>query len=229
MRALDSTAQHSEDLEAWAEEATVWLAIDNECADETKAMGEAMEISLVEAEERKACEKPLVEREGKEVLEQFKESDLLLTLESLLGSEEVVKLINEAATELKSKLIDYLLLEQRCKRWYTCSKGYFTEASEELKQRIVENLAASQNQGEMRERKSAAVSKRKRSRSRGLEEEEKEEEGGESVPTVLLSFLEERVRLLQEAVYLFRPDSDKETVPSIFVSYTVEEVDLIDA
>ena len=220
MRALDSTAEHSSDLEEWVSEASIWLAIDNECADETKAMGEAMEISLVEAEERKAAENPLTEREGKEIIEKFPESELLLTLDGILSLERLVELIDKGALEMKSKLVDYLLLEQRCKRWYSCSKAYFSEAAKALKDSIVE--AKDQESEQERPRKRSAGSKK----SSSLREDD--EEGEDCVPAIVLSFVEERVRALQAAVYLSRPDGDKEAVPSIFAAYTREEVELLD-
>ena len=270
LRALEATAEdHSTEAETWAEEAGVWLAVDNECADESYVMGAAMEISLVEAEERKATEKPLVEQTGKEVIEKFANSELLDALrhafastydnknapstskpEKILGepekeekkeeekgkSDAASNFLDEISKEgtdpaLKQVLVDYLLMEQRCKKWYACSRAYFARNSENLQIRIEEII-----------KKKKAVTSTKDEIAEVGQATEGAAEGIGAVNNVhsadsiadisecLISSLTSELAVLEEAVFKL-PENDNAGPPSIFAAYIdalQEEVDLVD-
>jgi len=260
LRALDATAEgHSNEGETWAEEAGVWLAVDNECADESYAMGAAMEISLVEAEERKATEKPLVEQTGNEIIEKFGDSELLEAFKRALkralksqdgetrtqnGSnqgntsaiaenEEKValnasELVDEMKTvPMKKALVDFLLMEQRCKKWYACSRGYFANFAQGLETRIQQAKDCQENLASIPEL------------------ERREQEGNVGAPNIaverpegadptgiksilsnisanlvsdLVTTLTNELLLLEEAVFK-RPENDNAGVPEIFAAY----------
>lgn len=72
-RAIESAAENDSevitDAAQWAEEAMVWLAMDNECAAEAQVMGMAMQVSLEEAEKKKAEEKSIHECTADEIKE----------------------------------------------------------------------------------------------------------------------------------------------------------------
>ncbi|KAG7672176.1 hypothetical protein Ndes2526B_g06840 [Nannochloris sp. 'desiccata'] len=253
LRALDATAEdHSNEAEAWAEEAGVWLAVDNECADESYAMGAAMEISLVEAEERKATEKPLLEQEGKEIVEKFGDSELLEAFKRGLkgkdseyralndndpgntaenaGNKEKVDLyaadlIDEMKTgPLKKALVDFLLMEQRCKKWYACSRGYFTSFAQGMQTRIQKAKRSEENLMYILElgRRSQSEKEQADAPSKAAEEPEADPAGVRSIAldisVDLVSILTKELAVLEEAVFK-RPENDNAGLPEIFAAY----------
>ncbi|GAB4822813.1 hypothetical protein N2152v2_009859 [Parachlorella kessleri] len=126
-KALHETEEQCLDFDAagWADEAQVWLACNNEFEDERDQLAEAMQVSLVEAEERKALEAPLEERDPDEILQAFVGSALLKALQPLCSLECLLQ------PPLKAQLVRYLRLEQRCGRWYSLSCHYFRQAAAE--------------------------------------------------------------------------------------------------
>jgi hypothetical protein len=261
-RALDATAEdHSEEAETWAEEAGVWLAVDNECADESYAMGAAMEISLVEAEERKATEKPPAEQTGKEIVERFSNSELLDAFRRGLRSTnneenigttttttakekpdeldlaiEVFKHMDDAS-EIKKAIVDYLLMEQRCKKWYQCSRGYFAHFARKLQIFLEE---AKKKQGD-----TAEELERDNKRARG-EEVGPLQKGELGIPDActlppssrmvltrnsidLIDILTKELAVLEEAVFKL-PENDATGVPAIFAGFAnvQDEVVVVD-
>jgi hypothetical protein len=245
-RALDATAEdHSNEGETWAEEAGVWLAVDNECADESYAMGAAMEISLEEAEKRKATETPLVEQTGKEIIEKFSDSELLEAFKRGLESKDSENLacsntndpeiaenkekvevgasdfVNEMETgPMKKALVDFLLMEQRCKKWYACSRGYFANFAQGLQARIQQAKKNLVYRPELERRK---LEEKVDAPNGAAEELEEADVGGSrlilsEISPDLVSALTKELEVLEKAVFK-RPENDNVGVPEIFAAY----------
>lgn len=184
----------------------IWLAENQEVEDEGAEMGAAMQQSLLEAEELKKAEKPVEERAGKDIIEYFKGSAMLGVLSGAAGDDEVLAaaLDAEAAVEMKKTLVDYMLMEQRCKKWYACSNAYFAQAAEQGSERTAVAEAAAADPPE----------------NGGANEGS--EPPKPTIPQELVAFIAEKLEALKEAVYA-RPPSDSELVPAIFAAFAAQE------
>ena len=120
------------DLDAWVEAAQVWLAMAQELRDEHILLGEAMEVSLAEAEQRRQKIKPIEERTAEEIAAAFESSS---TMKALVDdcNMAVAGLFGEMGGEMRKFVIEWLTLEQNCKKWYAVSRYYFDMVAEEIK------------------------------------------------------------------------------------------------
>ena len=113
-RALEATASPQlTDAVRWAEAAAVWLACVNEVDIEQKAMGAAMEQSLVEAEAEKQKEKPVYEQTDEQLKLRYERSIILSTLRQ--GADTVLPSLWE---HHRKPLLDLLELELKAYKWY---------------------------------------------------------------------------------------------------------------
>ena len=113
-RALEATASPElTDAVRWAEAAAVWLACVNEVDIEQKAMGAAMEQSLVEAEAEKEKEKPIHEQSDEQLKLRYERSILLMTF-----SQEANTVLPSLWEHHRKFLLDLLELELKAYRWY---------------------------------------------------------------------------------------------------------------
>lgn len=120
------------DLDTWVEAAQVWLALEQEVTDEHIQLGEAMEVSLAEAEQRRQKITPIEERAAEEIAAAFESSSTMKTLVDDCNM-AVVSLFGEVGGEMKKFMIEWLTLEQNCKKWYAVSRYYFDMVAEEVK------------------------------------------------------------------------------------------------
>ena len=113
-RALEATAAPElTDAVRWAEEAAVWLATLDEVDIEQKAMGAAMELSLVEAEAEKEKEKPVYEQSEEQLKLRYNRSTVLHEL--ACGAAAVLPTLWE---HHRNSLLDLLELELKARKWY---------------------------------------------------------------------------------------------------------------
>ena len=152
---------------------------------------------------------------------------------------DVSDLINELddASPTKKALVDYLLMEQRCKKWYACSRGYFANFAQNVQSKIVGEVeGAKKKRREDVDEKEAKV---------GGPSSGKDEKIAGTVPNVSLlsdttlilvrnsdylqKALTDELAVLQEAVFNM-PENDNAGVPAIFTAYAnvQEEVVLVD-
>eukprot|EP00884_Botryococcus_braunii_P011086 jgi/Botrbrau1/1997/Bobra.0052s0039.1 len=125
-KALEACQARSDPME-WAEEALLWMAEQDGIQMETGQLAEAMQVSLQEAEQRKASSKPLEEYEDEELKLRFQTSSLLPKLTASIGS---CPLSNPS---LRTPLLQLLELERNALRWYTNggTRIYFDRLSEQ--------------------------------------------------------------------------------------------------
>lgn len=139
--ALDATAQDGITYEDWSDAAQIYLATNAAEAEkeelhaaETEQLARGMRISLEEAESKKANELPLHEQNPEELSTKFQDSPVHSMLQSesqwetLLGCQDVRKLV-----------VDYLKMEQSCKRWFPGVEAYFEKVADDLRPLITEN------------------------------------------------------------------------------------------
>ena len=173
----------------------------------------AMEKSLLEAEDKKAQERPMAERSGMEIVEHFKGSPLVVGL----GEEVAVELLdgeNETEGEegndgaknasFKAKIVEYLEMERRCQRWYSCSSLFFQDKAKEavVLLPMVENTS-----GGGKERNS----------NKG------------EVGRVLVGYVDGVLAELQRDVFALPAEGTKEALPACFTQYAgKEEIQLLD-
>jgi hypothetical protein len=100
----------------------VEIAIENEVNEECKELSLAMEASLNEASAVKQSQKEMVLLPMEDVLEIFPASSLLRVCDSFWS-------IIESDFDLKSLVIHFMKLEDRCKKWWAQSEAYFEEKS----------------------------------------------------------------------------------------------------
>jgi hypothetical protein len=127
-----SGGEEEVDLDAWVEAAQVWLALAQELRDEHVLLGEAMEVSLAEAEQRRQKIKPIEERTAEEIAAAFESSSTMKTLVDDCNM-ALVGLFGEMGGEMRKLMIEWLTLEQNCKKWYAVSRYYFHMVAEEIK------------------------------------------------------------------------------------------------
>lgn len=227
LKALETTSQHSvAGPQVWAEEAMCELAVLQECYAEIDLLGAAMEVSLMEAEVRKSNEKPLMERNPKELNELFVASEMLRLLQVSVGNDQLL----EGGSDLKQLLLDYLDMERNCKKWYNTSMVYFSDAAT----RAVNSIAAARggpgaSVAEPATTTTASGSKspindQTANPSTGNDDRANKDIGWE---VVLGSFLEVELEKLRKEVYS-RPKDDCDTVPTIFKKSKTDEVVLIE-
>jgi hypothetical protein len=273
LRALNATAdEHSNEAENWADEAGIWLAVDNECNDESYVMGIAMEESLADAEKRKAKEKLPMEQTGKEIVEKFIDSELLEAFRRGLvkldngpsgnddkssskpstsagkteKNEEKKRKLEDSNNDVAAKMFDpmvadsplkkaivgYLLMEQRCKKWYTCSRGYFANVAQQIETLLAKEL----NEGD----KGFAVGQAHGDCLALLEPETLV--NGQPLPPPpmgivqarhsqdIIEILTKELEVLEEAVFKRPENEDQQGVPAIFAAYVAvqDEVIIVD-
>ena len=227
VKALETTAQHARDgADIWAEEAMIALALDAEVGEEADKMGQAMQESLVEAEARRASEKPLAERSPAELRDLFSASELLGCLRECVGGDCTPLLFSdEDGGALKREVLRYLEMEQRCKRWYgNCSAVYFeTVGAAAAAEAAQSDLTAATAALEAGCGGAAAPE--------GEGPAEKRQRCGSDAPSewaaALLRFLEKQLETLEREVYA-RPTAG-EAVPTIFAALESKEaVELLD-
>ena len=186
-----------------------------------------MQASLVEAEERRAAEMPLEQKPANEILEAFPESEMLLALSATLGGEGVLELIGEDENPLKAKLVDFVVMEQRCKKWYSCSKGYFAEVAEQAQSQLA---GGSGNDSGGTGEHSGADKAAPAAVDDELPSDSDAQPPPSSPSTALLSFIETTLTVLKEAVFAL-PENEDAAVPPIFAPFIQqahEEVVLLD-
>lgn len=114
-RALEATFSHqASDAVRWAEEAALWLACVNEVDMEQKAMGTAMQESLVEAEAQKLLERPVHEQSDEQLKSRYERSYILEQLQR--DASTVVPALWQAPH--RHHLLGLLELELKACKWY---------------------------------------------------------------------------------------------------------------
>lgn len=112
--ALDATASPElTDPLQWAEAAAVWLACNNEVDIEAKAMGAAMEQSLVESLAEKQKEKPVYELSEQQQKLRYEHSIILHELQ-----QQATAVLPSLWEHHQKLLIDLLELELKAYKWF---------------------------------------------------------------------------------------------------------------
>lgn len=198
-----------------------------ETRQEYEKMGAAMQASLEEAEERKKDQLPLIKRAGKELEAEFNASHLLTSLTPCLGSKDAVHALLDNNKLHKSNFVEYLLMEQRCQRWYPCSRMYFMNSAVDLMQ----NLCTAQNNDNDTHHTSNAING---DGSGGVSENHKIKKKkiacrvDDGVIMMINSFVGHQVPLLQEKVYSRPPDTGSEgSIPALFAGLPLQPEELV--
>ncbi|KAL0027138.1 hypothetical protein WJX79_009672 [Trebouxia sp. C0005] len=114
-RALEATFSHqASNAVRWAEEAALWLACVNEVDMEQKALGTAMQESLVQAEAQKLLERPVHEQSDEQLKLRYERSYILKQLQR--DASTVVPALWQAPH--RHHLLDLLELELKACKWY---------------------------------------------------------------------------------------------------------------
>lgn len=120
-QALEATTSDSlQNAARWADEAAVWLACTNEMDTEQKAMGEAMQESLMEAESEQALQIPVDQLETEKLKLRYGQSRILKQVQ------EHVAAIAPALWEppCRQHLLPLLELELKACKWYPSHGTY---------------------------------------------------------------------------------------------------------
>lgn len=221
--ALNATNESASDVLFWIDKAQEWLAIDNECEDEAKKMGAAMQLSLQEKELRQAEEVPLAERSSEDVCAFFGGiSDFFRILEASKELEQL-KMLMDKALSLKTAILDYLEMEKLCKGWWSFSTGYFQDAAKEIQDNIREILG--DNSQELKDN-CTAIQSTGGPNAKGdlpaLYIDSTLENAGVKNLEPLRALFAGRAQELKDNVYC-RPEGNGNFIPKIFAAYVTQE------
>ena len=134
-QALEATrSEEAQDAESWATEAAIWLACTNELAAEQKAMGEAMQVSLSEAEAQKAKQVPIHQLSDEHLELRYSQSGVLKQLQIHVPT--LVPGLWQPPP--RHCLLDLLELEMKACKWYPSSGtyAYMNQTGENLATRL---------------------------------------------------------------------------------------------
>jgi hypothetical protein len=206
-------------IETWVEDAMTWLAVDAECGHEANEIGEAMRISLQEAEALKASEKPLQERSAQELREHFDNSFLLSSLQCA-GSEDFVLELLAVHSPIRKLLTDFMVFERRCAKWWPSSQMWFKKSAEEAANLVEEGI---DKDGIQEDHQDDIAVKQASSRVQSSIKDPPDPPQDADAPNAnaagslgLVKYLNEQLALLRQQVYALPQDGDMNAVPDIF-------------
>lgn len=132
---MDATVQDGITYEKWSDEAQIFLAtLEAEAENdqlhqaEKELLAEGMSISLLEAENRRAKERPLHEQTLEELSDKFKHSAMYDMLLSESQWERVM-----SCQDVRIAVVEYLKMEQNCKQWFRGIEAYFRKIAAEMR------------------------------------------------------------------------------------------------